>query len=112
MTMKLSEYDVKTLKFEDRTSGKMRTFRNVDGKTYIQYPWIKCSRFAVPDDKFCKEVKDRECIRLPTPASSEFIDYVSKLDDFINSKEFRGKYGSASKHERESKFMDKEIMKI
>ena len=112
MTMNFSEYEVKTLRFEDRTCGRILTFRNAVGTAYIQYPWIKCSRFVAPDGKSCKAVKDRARIRLPTPASSEVIDYVSKPDDFVNSKEFRGKYGLSSKHECKSKFMDKETMKI
>ena len=80
MTMKSSDYDVKTLEFEEITYGKLMTFRNTVGKTFIQYPWIKCSKFVVPDDKFCKKVKERACVRMPTPSDGEFADYLEKLE--------------------------------
>ena len=102
---------MKTLKFEEWTYGRKMMFRNLVGTTYIQYPWLKCSRFVVPDDKFCKEVKERACIRLPIPAGSESVGYLSRLDDFLDSNEFRDKYGLSSKQECKSKFTDKEMMK-
>ena len=112
MTMKFSEYDVKTLEFEEKTYGKLMTFRNAVGKTYIQYPWIKCGKFLVPDVKFCKEVKDRACIRMPTPTSDEFVSYLEKFDERLASKEFRSKYGLKNKHELKNKSKDSEMMKF
>ena len=93
MTGKLSEYEVKTLQLEEKTYGKMMTFRNAIGKTYIQYPWIKCSRFVVPDDKFCKEVKERACVRMPTPSDPEFVSYLNKLDDYLTARSSRANTG-------------------
>ena len=34
MTIKFSDYDVKTLEFEEKTYGKLMTFSNSAGKTY------------------------------------------------------------------------------
>ena len=112
VTVKCLDYDIKTLRFEERTYGRKMAFRNAVGTTYIQDPWLKRTRFVVPDDKFCKEVKERACIRLPIPAGSEFVGYLSKLDDFLDSKEFRDKYGLSSKQECTSKFTGKEMIKI
>jgi len=112
MTMTFSDYDVKTLEFEEKTYGKLMTFRNTAGKTFIQYPWIKCGKFVVPDDKFCKEVKDTACIRMPTPSNGEFAEYLEKLDEHLNIKEFKSKNGLKNTHELKNKFKESEMMKL
>lgn len=86
MIKEFSNYDVKTLKFEEKTYVKKMTFRNVGGRTYIHHLWIKCSKFVVPDDKFCKEIKERACIRLLIPTDSEFVSYLSKFDACLDSR--------------------------
>ena len=66
----------------------------------------------VPDDKFCKEVKDRACIRMPTPSSGEFVSYLEKLGDHLTSNELKSKYGLKNKLELKNKFKESETVKV
>ena len=49
---------------------------------------------------------------MPTPTSDEFVRYLEKLDEHLNSKEFKSKYGPKNKHELKSKFKESEMLKM
>ena len=98
MLVKFSDYDASTLKFSSRKLGKLMTFRSTVNHVYIQYPWIKCGKFVVPDDKFCKTVEERACLKLKRPDDEALMSFLMSIDTQMSGNDFLSQHKLTEKH--------------